>query len=84
MNNKQLEILDFLKKKIIGNMIIWEHDTPIILYFDINTKLFNIKIKSHTFILGDYDSIKQISVDLNHMLALAYELNSFSGENNND
>lgn len=54
MNKKQLEVLGFLKKKIIRNTIVWKHDTSISIYFDKATKLFNIKIESYTFIPGDY------------------------------
>lgn len=39
MNKKQLEILEFLKKKIIRNTIVLEHDTLISIYLDKVTKI---------------------------------------------
>lgn len=79
MTNKQIEILNFLKKKMDGNNVVWDHESKASMFFDEDSKLFNIKIDAHTFTPGDYDSIEQFTIDVSHMLALAYELNFFCG-----
>lgn len=75
MNKRQIELLNLIGLKINGNNIEWKKDSLASIYFDQNTKLFNIKIKEHDFIPGDYDSIEYLTIDLNQMLGLIYELN---------
>lgn len=75
MNKRQIELLNLIGLKINGNNIEWKKDSLASIYFDQNTKLFNIKIKEYDFTPGDYDSIEYLTIDLNHMLGLIYELN---------
>lgn len=76
MTKKQLELLNFCGYKVDkNNKISGEKECIASMFFDEKTKLFSVAIKSYTFEPGDYDSIEMLTITVNHMLGLVYDLN---------
>lgn len=75
MNKRQIELLNFAGFKVNGNNIKWKNNSLASIFFDEASGLFSIKVQAHNFTPRDYKSIEYLSIDLNHMLGLVYELN---------
>lgn len=82
MNKRQIELLNFVGFQVDGDNIKWKNNSLASIFFDKDSELFSIKVQAHNFAPGDYDSIEYLSIDLNHMLGLVYELNSIKEVSN--
>lgn len=82
MNKRQIELLNLVGFKVVGNNINWKNDSLASIFFDETSGLFNIKVQAHTFTPGDYEDVEYLAIDLNHMLGLVYELNSIKEVSN--
>ncbi len=82
MNKRQIELLNFVGFQVDGDNIKWKNNSLASIFFDKNSGLFSIKVQEHNFAPGDYNSIEYLSIDLNHMLGLVYELNSIKEVSN--
>ena len=82
MNKRQIELLNFVGFQVDENKIKWKNSSLASIFFDKDSGLFSIKVQAHNFAPGDYDSIEYLSIDLNHMLGLVYELNSIKEVSN--
>ena len=82
MNKRQIELLNFVGFQVDGDNIKWKNNSLASIFFDNDSGLFSIKVQAHNFAPGDYDSIEYLSIDLNHMLGLVYELNSIKEVSN--
>ena len=82
MNKRQIELLNFVGFQVDGDNIKWKNNSLASIFFDKDSGLFSIKVQAHNFDPGDYDSIEYLSIDLNHMLVLVYELNSITEVSN--
>ena len=82
ITNRQKELITLCGYKIIDNRLESEKDSVSSIYFDTNTGLFSIDIKSYSFKPGDYEEVEMFTITVNHMLGLIYELNLIGGNIN--
>ena len=83
MTNRQKELINLCGYKIVDNRLIGEKECISSIYYDEKTKLFSIDMKPYNFTPGDYETVEMVSITLNHMLGLVYELNLI-GEKSNE
>lgn len=81
MTNKQKELINLCGYKIVDNRSIGEKECISSIYYDEKTSLFSIDMKSYNFTPGDYETIEMLSIALNRMLGLVYELNMIGEKN---
>lgn len=75
MTNRQKELIKLCGYKIVDNKLIGEKECISNIYYDEESQLFSIDMKSYNFKPGDYETVEMFSITLNHMLGLVYELN---------
>lgn len=82
-NKRQLQMLELCGFKFDNNKVIdiQNRNMLVEITYTYVTGMFGVKTEGKYFDFGDYDSVENFTIDVNHVLGLVYELNMLWSKN---